>query len=346
MKRVATEDTAGAVAVKRGCTSMVMSQNDEILFLDLFLVPDGIFSQLERFLGWRDVVNLVAVNRDFRRQYKGRQDAVLETLLSYLDVLVGTNIHSDCGEFYAPLSRRKCQCHLNEEESESYIIHPEHQIGPGLDPRYETEYDELPVSKKCIALIEYLTFVVQNLKSEFDFSDLANPSKLPECISLGNEDPISSWSLGHDFIVENAWKDAFPRRSTFAFNLALMSLALGELESDPHYCSKAVLGTGKIEYGGSFFGTSITEMVHYLLPLRDQDLVDFIRDDLYPKRELLNFLGPVLVPKVVLWYPLFEMVSPCRTGLEGVTLPSELEVIANEDLDEFYNDIRVQDARP
>lgn len=336
MKRVATEDTAGAVAEKRKCTSMVMSQNDEMFlsFLDVFL-PDGIFSKLESFLGWRDVINLVAVNQDFRRQYKDRQDAVLETLLSYLDGLVGTNIHDYCGKIYAPLSRRKCQCQLNEEEWD----HPENQrVGPGLDPRYEQEYDELPVSKKCVALIEYLTFVVQNLRSEFDFSDLANPSKLPQCIGS-----ISNWSLGSYHIVENAWKDAFSRRSTFAFNLALMCLALGELESCPYYCSKAVLGTGKIENTGSCFGTSIAEMVFDLLPLEDHILVEFIRDALYPKRELLNFLGP-LVPKVVLWYPLFEVVSPYRTGLEGVTLPSELEIITNEDLEEFRNDRHVQDA--
>lgn len=334
MKRVATEDTAGAVAEKRGRTSMVMSQNDE-MFLNVFS-PDGIFLQLESFLGWRDVVNLVAVNRDFRRQYKDRQDAVLETLLSYLDGLVGTNIHDDCGKIYAPLSRRKCQCQLDEEESD----HPENQrVGPGFDPRYEDEYDELPVSKKCVVMIEYLTIVVQNLRSEFDFSDLANPSKLPECI--GN--PIY-WSLGYDHIVENAWKDAFSRRSTFAFNLALMSLALGDLESCPYYCSKAVLGTGKIENTGSSFGTGIAEMVYNHMPLEDDVLVDFIRDALYPKRKLLNFLGPVLVPKVVLWYPLFEIVSPYRTGLEGVTLPSELEVLTNEDFEEFYNDRDVQDA--
>ena len=131
------------------------------------------------------------------------------------------DIHECCHKIYAPLSRRKCQCQLklNEEEYD----HPENQrVGPGLDQRYEDEYDELPVSKKCVAMIEYLTFLVQNLRSEFDISDLANPSKLPEIIG----DPISNWSLGDDHIVENAWKDAFPRRSTFAFNLALMSLAL------------------------------------------------------------------------------------------------------------------------
>lgn len=338
MKRVATEDKAGAVAEKRGRTSMVMSQNDE-MFLDVFS-PDGIFLQLERFLGWRDVVNLAAVNRCFRRQYKDRQDAVLETLLSYLDGLVGTNIHECCHKIYAPLSRRKCQCQLKLKLNEEEYDHPENQrVGPGLDPRYEDEYDELPVSKKCVAIIEYLTFLVQNLRSEFDISDLANPSKLPECIG----DPFY-WSLGYDQVVENAWKDAFSRRSTFAFNLALMSLALGDLESCPYYCSKAVLGTGKIENTGSSFGTGIATMVLDQLPFEDHILVEFIRDALYPERELLNFLGPVLVPKVVLWYPLFEVVSPYRTGLEGVTLPSELEVLTNEDFEEFYNDRDVQEA--
>ena len=279
-------------------------------------------------LHWKDAIALVAVNRSFRAEFMDRQNTLLLPLLSYLEESTGTNIHEYCGKAYAPLSQRKCTCAMNAD-LESYN-HPEYleHVGPVLDPRYKANYDGLSITQKCGSMVRFLTLAVQNLRDQFDFTDMANPDNMPEPIG----DPYG-WCLGWGYEMQEEWKNIFLNRAAFAFNLTLLGYAAGELCDQPYYCRQAILGEGPIENTGTSFNLGFAECILDLVPFEDERLIESVQR-LLPKRSILNLLGPALVDKVVLCSPLFDNNIVCRDTME-VILPDSLEVFTNDDLVQF-----------
>jgi hypothetical protein len=104
---------------------------------------------------------------------------------------------------------------------------------------------------------------------------------------------------------------------------------------DDDYFNEAFLGNGSIENSGSGFGVAMAEMVTQMLPFRDGDLVAFL-EGIYPSLDELALLGPMLVSKVVLCAPAFDLVPPSKDYGDSVKLPAGLEKIKNKVLLEVF----------
>ncbi|KAL3911844.1 MAG: hypothetical protein SGILL_007124 [Bacillariaceae sp.] len=257
----------------------------------------------DSFLGWRDLMTLSVVNKEYRSMVMGRRlDAALKPLLKYLDKAVGSNRCCCCNEIKAPLSEKKSECSDDDDEEDKNPVED-------LDPRFKKEYDSFPTPKKCEAMVDFVALVVQNMRKEI-FSrgmldDPADPSKTPE--ELG--DP-ANWCLGLG-TEEDMIFGAYTRRRALALNIGFLSYANDNIRGNDHYFTEAMAGIGPFNgAGGSVFGVLTAEHVSYLCPFDRPTLVSFVRRWLYPNAEISELLGPNLVNRLILAAPFFKWIPP------------------------------------
>ena len=156
-------------------------------------------------------------------------------------------------------------------------------------------------------MVVFLSIMVGNMRERFCFKDPADP---PMSLVGGPDD----WEMG-DGQPEQQFLEEFPHRATLALTLAVLLFAQSAIQDDnDYYCNDVFLGyQGSYLGGGSGFGQTVVEMLLVMIPFREQDFIQFARQ-MYPKTEILDLLGPVLVQKVVLSSAFFRWVPPSDEG--------------------------------
>jgi hypothetical protein len=278
----------------------------------------------KRCLHWSEIMTLSRVNKTYHRVVKSSPvtKIALERLLSELDSMAVTHEHHYCGEIYAPLSERQCNCPCSGEEGADPSMSPYADV----DPRYLKEYDEWSLEMKCSKMIAFLTMLASNFRSHFDFDDLSR--RTPDEVGAPG-----GWSFGlGNEIADEILQDS-PRRSTLMLNLAVLSFG-GTPVSDDHYFNDAFLGTGSIDPVGSMFGVTVCEIMYDMGPFRDKELLRFVQTGLYPSPKSLALLGLPLSRKVCTCAPLFDSIPPFAEKGKA-RLPVALEPVDKEWLAEF-----------
>ena len=257
-----------------------------------------VFQHMLRFLDWQDAVALGAVNKALYAMYTAKSHVILKPLLECLHSLIGSNVHQYCGKVSAPVSIRTCTCHGDER--------PEDQALAGLDPRYQSDYDEWNCHDKCAAMVQFIGTVVSNLRPHLrmNLDDAADPHKAPMVIGIMQE----TWFLEMDGPAD-ALFDLYPRRSVLAFNLALIGDALGALSrgDDGNY-EDAVLGHGDTDSEGSNWFHDICDRVVEMMPFDDLSLKHQARR-LLPRRKDRRILGEALTRRLCLTAPMLEWIE-------------------------------------
>ncbi|CAB9516432.1 expressed unknown protein [Seminavis robusta] len=272
-------------------------------------------------LHWTDLLKIGATCKEMSSLTKPLLDSSLAPLLEYLEGMCRSNVHFDCAKFYAPRSMRKCQCDASNCHHDSEL--PQNQTLDSLDPRNKNDYESWIACKKCCAMTEFLAAVIATMQAHFDFSDPSNPKQWrSEGLLDGPQSSI--FSMKHN-------------RASLVINLAVLSIfnhaiKCGDTCTGSHYFNNDLLGNDPIDGSGSCGSLTPRETLDEMLPLRNQDFVRFIRDDLYPTPDEMALLGPI-VPKVVLATPLFCWVSPNPDGAIMLqSLPSKLEPINDTEI--------------
>jgi hypothetical protein len=254
------------------------------------------------FLHWNDARAFGSASKECRAIYKKHTNVIYKPLLTHLESMIRSDRHDGCGEVLAPATKRTCKCPYPDDA----IFMQQHLVA--LDPRYQRGYESWPTLCKCRQMVAFLAKIVTNVTREFDFDDISNPRKLPECIR--NPD----WELGWRFEESIDIIRRNPNRASLAFVIVLLRLVEGDIiHGTGRYANDAMLGIGPIDpienNWTRRFGLTMSAIVRgSLIPLRDQEFVRFLRNA-YPSEESLTLLGP-LVSKTVLMAPLFCWVSP------------------------------------
>jgi hypothetical protein len=300
-------------------TNKKRSRQDTIALEDVleFVLGNG-------WLHWSEIMPLSGVNKTYQRVIKSSPvtKTALERLLLAFDRMVTTNEHEYCGKLYAPLSRRRCQCNDRTGDYED----PSQNPYADVDPRYSEEYDDWPLEMKCSEMITFVTMLATNFRAHFDFDDLSRRT------AAGLSVP-SRWSFGRgNEVVDEILHDC-PRRSTLMLNLAALSFGQNPVRDDSYF-NDALLGTGPIDNSGSNFGQTVCGIMHSMGPFRDEELVCFIRECLYPSLNSQNILGLPLVRKVWICAPLFDSI-PLSAANGEACLPIALELVDEEWLEEY-----------
>lgn len=76
-----------------------------------------------------------------------------------------------------------------------------------------------------------------------------------------------------------------------------------------------------------------------MLPLRNEDFIKYLRQNVYSPGKVLDLLGPTLTRKIILTAPFFRWVPPEGEPTMLMALPSSLEEID----DEYLRDIALQE---
>ena len=130
----------------------MVARHDQSSFDEAILVVADI-----GFLGWRDILALVGVNKSCNKVFAGkRQNEALEPLVSQLESMYESKCN-ECHEVLLPLSKQKCQCgdnqyHLLQRDAFAH-----------LDPRAEIDYDKWSNSKKSKAMVKFLADMLARL---------------------------------------------------------------------------------------------------------------------------------------------------------------------------------------
>jgi len=277
---------------------------------------------------WTDAVALGSVHPLCRTIYvaEGHRDNALEPVLEELETMVGSDKHQDCNKVYAPASKRTCTCVTDYPDREP-DWHPESYCLATLDPRYKDDaYDELSLEAKCARMVHYISTIVSNMRRRLKFDDLANPDNLPTVIGSLND-----WEFGDP--ISDLMIQTFPRRGALAFNLTLLRVVAGVIESgDAYNYEDALLGTGDIAPGGSSWGSGIVEhVIESFFPLLDEKMESGWKG-VYPSPQTLALLGPILARKLILTAPLLESFPPSF----DMTAEFNLEHLDDEVLDDFF----------
>jgi hypothetical protein len=257
---------------------------------------------------------LSGVNKAYHHLVKLSPDSkiALERLLLELDSsMAATHTHEYCGNIYAPLAKRQCQCGGNHREDPSQSPYTE------VDPRYLEEYDDWPLEMKCSKMIAFLTNLATNFRSHFDFDDLSRIT--PDAVGAPD-----GWSFGVGLEIADEFLVDCPRRSTLMLNLAVLSFVHNPVR-DVYYFNDAFLGTGPIVSGGGRgFDWTVCEIMYGMF--RDKDFFDFVRTKLYPSRKSQAIFGLPLARKVCICAPLFDSI-PLSAENGEARLPVALEPV-------------------
>jgi len=170
----------------------------------------------------------------------------------------------------------------------------------GKDPRFREDYDDFSIVKKCQAMVDYLSHLVDNMR---------------ECMGTIWQDPtgavadgshVGDWGMGNgsEPDVEETWLYVCPKRGTLAFNLVILHYAQQGMGKDFYY-DDGFLGKDNADIGGgSAYGQEAVEAVLGIYPLKDKDLVSFCQESVHPGRDVVDLLGPTLFQKNWLSAPL------------------------------------------
>eukprot|EP00547_Thalassionema_nitzschioides_P005943 CAMPEP_0194203894 /NCGR_PEP_ID=MMETSP0156-20130528/3546_1 /TAXON_ID=33649 /ORGANISM="Thalassionema nitzschioides, Strain L26-B" /LENGTH=344 /DNA_ID=CAMNT_0038929747 /DNA_START=320 /DNA_END=1354 /DNA_ORIENTATION=- len=298
-----------------------MTATPTTTFQDVVLVDDeaALWHHIHGFLHWKEAIVLSSVDWALFKEYEKHCGVILKPLLTCLNSLVRSDLHEHCGKVYAPLSKRECDCDRTPKDWESCA---KDQPLAHLDPRYKQEYDSWSDHEKCAAMLRFVSHVVSNLRPhlQMKWKDAANPIKTANAI--GTIEGSWSFGVGHR---GNALIGLYPRRTTLAYNLALVRNALGTLASGDNYnYESAVAKGGDINPGGSSWGVSICETVESMLPLSDDKLVDFI-EELLPSRQTRDLLGSSLVHRLLLTAPLLSWLDEDNQDEDIIVLPRRMD---------------------
>lgn len=215
-----------------------------------------------------------------------------------------------------------------------YKIHKEHctcrktdrakRLKPfvSLDPRYKEKYDELENYQKCRELVKYQKWMVKNLHSFYNLTDVTDPDRLP--------DGLVGWPWFDIQLL--SLQRTCPRRYAFVMNIVTLYIAQTELQrSPPNWYYTAFLGEEHAPVQGPSFeeclGAGISE---YCLPATDKIFINFLRRKCYPCKTTQRILGP-LVHDLSIFSPLFSMVP--LDAHASPRLPGTLEKLSNEMID-------------
>jgi hypothetical protein len=253
--------------------------------------------QQQGFLHWSDALALGRTCKDAHMMWKESDKTYFSPLLELLESMVGDGDEDDPGGD---------DC---------------------LRQMLDKNYKSFSITKKCETMVVFLQMMVGNMKSyNFCLEDPSNPAKNKEC-------NFRDWSMG--FEAEDDFLQEHAHRTTLAMNIAIFGFAVGGMEQgDDYYFNDVFLGKeGASLGGGSCYYRGICGYMSHMLPLRDEDLVKYMRAA-YPSLKQLELLGPVLTSKVVLMAPFFRWVPPNDDKDDGTwfkDLPTPLEAM-NENI--------------
>eukprot|EP00978_Attheya_sp_CCMP212_P041632 scaffold241008_cov28-Attheya_sp.AAC.1 len=160
--------------------------------------------------------------------------------------------------------------------------------GQCLRQQLDKNYKSFSIAKKCETMVAFLQIMVENMKNfNFCLENPSNPAKNKKC-------SFDCWSMGFEFEwIDDFLKDHHAHRTTLAMNIAIFGFALSAMEQGgSNYFNDVFLGKeGAFLGDGSGYGLSICQHMSRMLPLRDEDLVKYMRAA-YPSLKKLELLGP------------------------------------------------------
>ena len=149
---------------------------------------------------------------------------------------------------------------------------------------------------------------------------MANPNNMPPYFGSFENDFI-----GDEDIVDDLRSLVPPRRATLALNLALLRVASHAMYKRDSNFEDAMLGRDEIQNPRPSFDEVVRDCAWDMQPFLDDNFFQFLLDDLYPSPACLRFLGPVMVRKVFLCAPLFDLVAPEEVPY-AIRLPAVLHL--------------------